>query len=958
MDLSKNNDAEAVITIDDDDDSDDDDDDDSDDEENVNYGNLEFSVSEDKVENVNSLKEKLLSLYGVTINEDIKAKETDDKNAMRQWFNIVGPLENCRQAKAFILASCDPGQAAIFEFDPTLHKILSCESQKMRIEKESKTLLLFDTREEGTVVIQGADEISVGVAMSLLEAAAYEASVAMMSPNKDHQALFGKGDELIAMGSKRQTEPYVILDDQMEVDINDLEHATGEVALDVMKSLDPEIQRLVKCGREKNYTDEEIREVLEKSSKIPTASAFFRALHTYRNLKTVSSESSVHQSNKSDVVMPYLLTQSSDGDFKLDLTSLQRNNAQEARNRPTSVTDKNGILDRELCDDIHIQRVIQTVENRAKNFPDIKTPNRIRYPGNQGMFGDSVQSVKPVMDLMSISDAEERKRQAEANQQLNRKLFVEQSSASASPNKPYSYDRVTNLDEFSLPIDVIASDSSVDVNSGSPSGRKRHKKKKKKKVDLTAEENDYRSRSPYKPSDQDATTLRSQHGLQTKQPNTVTATITTAGHSQPIKVLDYFHKKPGVVTKQIENAPTSKQIPANLAMPNPPAMLPPFALAPSRPSVSSHLRYVVIDGSNIAMAHGNGKFFSCRGIEIAVQHFRGRGHKEITVFVPQWRRQMPRFEDQNPIRDQDILEKLKEQGIMNFTPSRRIPGKKNIVCYDDRFILRLAQDTSGIVVSNDNYRDLYMEKPEWAEIIETRVLSYTFVGDRFMLPDDPLGRGGPNLDELLSVTSKSIQSSTHNNSLFQLHPQAPNTRPQFQQFQRNPQFFAQQTPNSCVPIMPTGQWQTVQRQTRPGYPNARQWNRPTHTQDIGQWTNKINHAGIPVQAGRFPFRTSSAPFASHIRESSKFIVERAPSSQSLAAAGSFLDQTARHQTTSQPQHAKVNPSLQPRSEVETKEIKNRLVEMFPGQEEQIKELLLKNKMGDLTSLIDVLLEEI
>lgn len=447
----------------------------------------------------------------------------------------------------------------------------------MRIEKESKTLLLFDNKEEGNVVIQGVDEISVGVAMSLLEAAIYEASIAMMSPSKEHQALCGKGDEIILMGSQRPTEADVICEDQMEVDINDLELATGEVALDVMKSPDPEIQRLVKCGREKNYTDEEIREVLEKSSKIPTASAFFRTLHTYRNLKTVSSESSVHQSNKSDVIMPYLRTQSSDGDFKLDLTLLQKNDsAQEAKNKLTSVTNKNGILDRELCEDIGIQRVVKTVENKKKHLSDSK----------------------PEVDLMSISDTEERKRQAEANQQRNKKLFAEQSSATASPIT-YVYDRVSNLDEFSLPIDVNASDSGLDVNSSSPSGRKRHKKKKKKKnADLIVEENDYRSRSPYKPSDQDETTLRSKHGLPSKEPNA--ATLTQAGHSQPVKVLDYFHKKPGVVTRQFENAPTPKQNLANLT--SPPALLPPFTLSASRPSASSLRRYIVIDGSNIAMS--------------------------------------------------------------------------------------------------------------------------------------------------------------------------------------------------------------------------------------------------------------------------------------------------------------------------------------------------------------------
>lgn len=43
------------------------------------------------------------------------------------------------------------------------------------------------------------------------------------------------------------------------------------------------------------------------------------------------------------------------------------------------------------------------------------------------------------------------------------------------------------------------------------------------------------------------------------------------------------------------------------------------------------LRQIVIDGSNVAMSHGNNKVFSCAGIQLAVNYFRQRGHKDITV---------------------------------------------------------------------------------------------------------------------------------------------------------------------------------------------------------------------------------------------------------------------------------------------------------------------------------------
>ncbi|KAJ8405088.1 hypothetical protein AAFF_G00330090 [Aldrovandia affinis] len=158
------------------------------------------------------------------------------------------------------------------------------------------------------------------------------------------------------------------------------------------------------------------------------------------------------------------------------------------------------------------------------------------------------------------------------------------------------------------------------------------------------------------------------------------------------------------------------------------------------------LKPIVIDGSNVAMSHGNKEVFSCQGIQLAVNYFLDRGHSDITVFVPSWRKEQPRPDV--PITDQQILRDLEKKKIVVFTPSRRVGGKR-VVCYDDRFIVKLAQESGGIIVSNDTYRDLQSERPEWKRCVEEQLLMYSFVNDKFMPPDDPLGRHGPSLENFL-----------------------------------------------------------------------------------------------------------------------------------------------------------------------------------------------------------------
>ncbi|XP_029307511.1 endoribonuclease ZC3H12A isoform X2 [Cottoperca gobio] len=161
---------------------------------------------------------------------------------------------------------------------------------------------------------------------------------------------------------------------------------------------------------------------------------------------------------------------------------------------------------------------------------------------------------------------------------------------------------------------------------------------------------------------------------------------------------------------------------------------------------NTELRPIVIDGSNVAMSHGNKEVFSCRGIQLAVNFFLDRGHNTITVFVPTWRKEQPRPDA--PITDQHVLMDLEKRKIVVFTPSRRVGGKR-VVCYDDRFIVKVAYESDGVIVSNDTYRDLQGERPEWKKCIEERLLMFSFVNDKFMPPDDPLGRHGPSLDNFL-----------------------------------------------------------------------------------------------------------------------------------------------------------------------------------------------------------------
>lgn len=154
-------------------------------------------------------------------------------------------------------------------------------------------------------------------------------------------------------------------------------------------------------------------------------------------------------------------------------------------------------------------------------------------------------------------------------------------------------------------------------------------------------------------------------------------------------------------------------------------------------SKSDRLRKIIVDGSNVARAYTHNQEFAEMGIQLVVDYFMTRGH-DVKVFLPQYFRQ----------KKYRFLEKMYREGVVIFTPSRRVLGRQ-ITPYDDRYILEYATLCDGIVVSGDQYRDLYEERPDWRDTIANRILTPTFVEDCVMFPDDPLGRFGPNLRTFL-----------------------------------------------------------------------------------------------------------------------------------------------------------------------------------------------------------------
>ncbi|XP_026809002.1 endoribonuclease rege-1-like [Rhopalosiphum maidis] len=160
------------------------------------------------------------------------------------------------------------------------------------------------------------------------------------------------------------------------------------------------------------------------------------------------------------------------------------------------------------------------------------------------------------------------------------------------------------------------------------------------------------------------------------------------------------------------------------------------------PSTSSIVlgeqRPIIIDGLNIGYAHGCNKKFSAKGIVLCVQYFTNLGFRAVRILLPQHYQGMPGSETHSNIS------LLLNAGYVFFTPSRKIKNVR-LTCYSDRIILDHAYNCGGVVVSNDNFRDLYEENEKFKEVIENRHIMIMFINDEIIVPSDQYSRQYPNL---------------------------------------------------------------------------------------------------------------------------------------------------------------------------------------------------------------------
>jgi len=165
--------------------------------------------------------------------------------------------------------------------------------------------------------------------------------------------------------------------------------------------------------------------------------------------------------------------------------------------------------------------------------------------------------------------------------------------------------------------------------------------------------------------------------------------------------------------------------------------------------IDKNKKIIIIDGQNVALVHGKQKIFSCKGIQIAIDYFVNLGH-DVKVVLPKWRSYDRLDINKRECVDFNLLKILANNGYINYVPERRNIDGTLIRCDLPKYILNISNSVNGIIVSQAGFKNSMTE--EYRDIINYFILPFDFINDTFIIPNDPNGRYGPDINDFLKIT--------------------------------------------------------------------------------------------------------------------------------------------------------------------------------------------------------------
>lgn len=127
-------------------------------------------------------------------------------------------------------------------------------------------------------------------------------------------------------------------------------------------------------------------------------------------------------------------------------------------------------------------------------------------------------------------------------------------------------------------------------------------------------------------------------------------------------------------------------------------------------------RTVLLDACNVSHYQNRLPRFSVERLAKALEYFVENGHEVYAVF--------PRFHLYTGQWDNvDRLKGLYRKSYIVPTPCKEFPCAKSQV-YDDRILMAIAAQYQCAVVSNDRFRDVASEHPDWAFVAANRRLPF------------------------------------------------------------------------------------------------------------------------------------------------------------------------------------------------------------------------------------------